>query len=160
MGLIQCADCGKMVSDRADACPNCGCPVSESLKEQPKHICVYNGKPIVFDDETYDRIMKWIEYGRKEKDWTKVAAELYRIMKRCVSDDYDVYSPLVDEIINAESVPQVFNAEIRIRPNPNQKTCPKCGGHDFTPVRRNHSFFGGFATQKVDMICNHCGYRL
>lgn len=27
MGLIQCPDCGKMVSDRAAVCPNCGGPV-------------------------------------------------------------------------------------------------------------------------------------
>ena len=26
MGLVKCPDCGKEVSDRADACPNCGCP--------------------------------------------------------------------------------------------------------------------------------------
>lgn len=156
MGLIQCADCGKMVSDRAEACPNCGCPVSESLKEQPKHICMYNGKPIIFDDETYDRIM----YDLTKEESGKGILDLMRIMEKCVSEDYDEYNPLLEEIIHTKSIPQVFNAEMRIRPNPNQKTCPKCGGHDFTPVRRNHSFFGGFATQKVDMICNHCGYRL
>ena len=33
MALIQCPDCGKMFSDRAAACPNCGCPTSEILKE-------------------------------------------------------------------------------------------------------------------------------
>lgn len=27
--LLTCPDCGQMVSRRADACPNCGCPVSE-----------------------------------------------------------------------------------------------------------------------------------
>ena len=26
MPLIQCVDCGKMISDKASACPNCGCP--------------------------------------------------------------------------------------------------------------------------------------
>ena len=26
MGLIKCPDCGNMVSDRAAACPSCGCP--------------------------------------------------------------------------------------------------------------------------------------
>ena len=26
MGLIKCPDCGNMVSDRATACPSCGCP--------------------------------------------------------------------------------------------------------------------------------------
>lgn len=28
MALVQCPDCGKMVSDKAKACPNCGCPSS------------------------------------------------------------------------------------------------------------------------------------
>ena len=28
MGLIKCPDCGNMVSERAESCPSCGCPVS------------------------------------------------------------------------------------------------------------------------------------
>ena len=27
MALIKCPECGKDVSDRAESCPNCGCPV-------------------------------------------------------------------------------------------------------------------------------------
>lgn len=27
MALIKCEDCGKEISDKAVACPNCGCPV-------------------------------------------------------------------------------------------------------------------------------------
>lgn len=27
MAMIKCAECGKEFSDRADACPNCGCPI-------------------------------------------------------------------------------------------------------------------------------------
>lgn len=30
MALIKCPECGKEVSDRASACPNCGCPISGS----------------------------------------------------------------------------------------------------------------------------------
>ena len=26
MGLIQCPDCGSMISEHAPACPSCGCP--------------------------------------------------------------------------------------------------------------------------------------
>ena len=29
MALIKCPECGKEISDRASACPNCGCPVAE-----------------------------------------------------------------------------------------------------------------------------------
>ena len=27
MALIKCSECGHEVSDRASACPNCGCPI-------------------------------------------------------------------------------------------------------------------------------------
>ena len=29
MALIKCSECGKEISDKAAACPNCGCPISE-----------------------------------------------------------------------------------------------------------------------------------
>lgn len=29
MALIKCTECGKEFSDKAPACPNCGCPISE-----------------------------------------------------------------------------------------------------------------------------------
>lgn len=34
MGLIKCPDCGKMVSDRAAACPSCGCPADAFNESQ------------------------------------------------------------------------------------------------------------------------------
>lgn len=30
MALIKCPECGKEISDKAAACPNCGCPISGS----------------------------------------------------------------------------------------------------------------------------------
>ena len=32
--LIQCPECGKEISDKSDACPNCGCPSSQ-WKQEP-----------------------------------------------------------------------------------------------------------------------------
>lgn len=39
MALITCTECGKEISDKASACPNCGCPIEhikphEEIKEQ------------------------------------------------------------------------------------------------------------------------------
>ena len=31
MALIKCVECGKEVSDRAQSCPNCGCPIEASV---------------------------------------------------------------------------------------------------------------------------------
>lgn len=32
MSMISCPECGKMFSDLATACPNCGCPISSAKK--------------------------------------------------------------------------------------------------------------------------------
>ena len=32
MALIKCSECGKEFSDKASACPNCGCPTSEMVE--------------------------------------------------------------------------------------------------------------------------------
>ncbi len=32
MALIRCKDCGKEISDKAEACPYCGCPVIKESK--------------------------------------------------------------------------------------------------------------------------------
>lgn len=31
MALIKCPECGREVSDRASACPNCGCPLADMV---------------------------------------------------------------------------------------------------------------------------------
>ena len=31
MALIKCKECGHGVSDKASACPNCGCPIEKGL---------------------------------------------------------------------------------------------------------------------------------
>lgn len=35
MSLIQCPECGKEFSDKAPACPNCGCPTTEIISDTP-----------------------------------------------------------------------------------------------------------------------------
>ena len=34
MALIKCKECGNMVSDRAEACPKCGCPIGSATHSQ------------------------------------------------------------------------------------------------------------------------------
>lgn len=36
MALIKCTECGKEFSDRAAACPNCGCPTDIILEDIEK----------------------------------------------------------------------------------------------------------------------------
>lgn len=42
----------------------------------------------------------------------------------------------------------------------NKAKCPKCGSTNFTPVRKKYGLLIGFATNKVELVCNNCGYRM
>ncbi len=46
MALIKCEECGQMVSDKAEACPHCGCPVERPL------VCPECGQ-VVEDNHSY-----------------------------------------------------------------------------------------------------------
>ena len=35
MALIKCEECGKEISDKAAACPHCGCPIPQAQEESP-----------------------------------------------------------------------------------------------------------------------------
>lgn len=50
MALITCTECGKEFSDKAVACPNCGCPTDEILSSEP--VEKNASAPEDFDDET------------------------------------------------------------------------------------------------------------
>lgn len=57
MPLLKCPDCGKMVSDRAAACPECGCPreyfESEKKEEIPKATFQLAGHQVDVPGEEY-----------------------------------------------------------------------------------------------------------
>lgn len=57
MPLLKCPDCGKMVSDRAAACPDCGCPreyfESEKKEEIPKATFQLAGHQVDVPGEEY-----------------------------------------------------------------------------------------------------------
>lgn len=47
MALIKCKNCGRMMSDRADFCPHCGCPKEFSAKEGTS---IKEENPIIEED--------------------------------------------------------------------------------------------------------------
>ena len=44
MALIKCTECGKEFSDRAAACPNCGCPTDIILEDIEKEKSIQQKK--------------------------------------------------------------------------------------------------------------------
>lgn len=62
MALIKCPECGKEISDKALACPNCGCPASEFFEEEKTEI---NDTPKELPPEECPDMMECHGCGRK-----------------------------------------------------------------------------------------------
>ncbi len=51
MALIKCSECGKDISDKAEACPHCGCPVA-LMAESKADSYVSKDKTIMVNKKT------------------------------------------------------------------------------------------------------------
>ena len=60
MALIKCTECGGLISDKASACPHCGCPVNsiqdESIDDNEKE------EQVIYDEDEY-------EDGNNKEKW-------------------------------------------------------------------------------------------
>lgn len=63
MALITCSECGKEVSDKATACPNCGAPLNNSHE---KKFCKHCGEEIDKDCVVCPKCGKQVEELKSE----------------------------------------------------------------------------------------------
>ena len=55
MALVKCKECGKEVSDKAESCPNCGCPISKKkIKDNIQKVKVVKEKKVK------KKLAKWL----------------------------------------------------------------------------------------------------
>lgn len=59
-----------------------------------------------------------------------------------------------------EQQKSIQNQQAQVRQESSVPKCPKCGSTEFTPVRKKFSLLTGFATNKVELICNKCGTKI
>lgn len=78
MALIKCNECGKEISDKADKCPNCGCPV----KKQPYTVTI--------NDTVVDIDSIWENHRNKNK-FIKYIQNTYKMKYNDCLDIYNRY---------------------------------------------------------------------
>lgn len=65
--LIICSECGKQFSDKASACPNCGCPIEhvKVYREEPENFkCEKCGcEKYVIGENEYEKVMLCYDCG-------------------------------------------------------------------------------------------------
>lgn len=84
MALIKCNECGKEISDKADKCPNCGCPI--------KHSYTVNKQPytITINNTTVNVDSIWENHSNKN-DFINHIKKTYKLNDKDCLDIYNKY---------------------------------------------------------------------
>lgn len=182
MGLVYCPECNEKISQFADTCPKCSFPLKNFMKEHNftditkacvcpkcgnisdmdflpfKFKCDYCGAFLIQTQYTMQESFKILhnlqEHERKEFEIQLANAlgnnqfdeKLYNNRRRQIHKNAEIYRKELCD--NAKQI----DLQTTI--------CPKCGGTQFTPVRKKFSLLTGFATNKVELVCNNCGTKI
>lgn len=65
MSIIKCPECGKEISDKATACPNCGCPKSEFFSQDIEEKPSFSGFVRELPPEERPEMMECYGCGKK-----------------------------------------------------------------------------------------------
>ncbi len=179
MPLIKCMDCGRVVSDMAEACPYCGRPIKVQSATGIVHFLWANMKghtylkTEVFLDGERIGIMK----SGERLDFTLSSGshivELY-FRKKCsvrdvinINGSHEEYYAFKQTLSGLKRVPAnsvKWNAPV---PNGaiNIPKCPTCGSQNIKKISLSSRSFSvgmvGIASSSIGktFVCKNCGYK-
>lgn len=150
MAIIKCPECGKEISDRAEACIHCGFP----LTKKNNCLCIIDGKT---HDLSYYRnlllSMDDIDQETQKKIGWDLAEQVGSISVYAGID-------LVRIIVETGEVPPTYDGSRLTIKSPKESVirCPKCGSTQITTGARGFSMMTGFCgSGKTVNRCAKCG---
>ena len=93
MGLINCPECGKEISNKSEICIHCGCPLAN-------YICNINGMEYNLKDELSMALVN-------NNDWIKAIGSLRRKTSLTLSDGKE----LIEIMRNTKSIPEKYESK-------------------------------------------------
>lgn len=162
MALINCPECGKEISDKAKCCIHCGYPLSEIENTDNTNVCYNKNYSVKLESSGKSTVKVMIAL--------KDSLDLSLTEAKEIIDDLSFIKtniPLEEannlktKIEAAGGKVVIFDQDQMLTYQPSQENnitrCPRCGGTAFTPLKKKFSILTGFATNKVDLVCNNCG---
>lgn len=146
---IICESCGTVFKEEllgnATICPVCGKSLEEDIDKESDWITWWYLKDKRFNDDytLWDKMPIHPEYFEVIKEF-KAPPESNPGGLEAVKDILRTYIPGAFEFPE-QPVPQI--------------RCPRCFSTEFQLLPKKFSLLTGFATNRFDRICNHCGKR-
>lgn len=167
MALIKCVECGKEISDRADNCPYCGCPVgAESFFGSIDFVWV-NGFTQNFNVTTI--LIDNVEHGKLRQGKSisiKVACGLHSVKllrgKKCMIEESIKISK--DSPNASITFKETFLGKLE-KTIENTPRCPTCGSASIKKISMSGRAFSvgmmGLASASMGktFVCKNCGYK-
>lgn len=162
MSLLKCPECNSNVSEYAEACPNCGCPINiiKEKQKNPNHLyTIINGKE---RDVTY--YVNKIKDGSYDKDIQSMQKFYNEFRKEFNIQPFN----FVKMVKESGTAPKEYTGEYSVlrkqpvAPTINLPHCPYCRSTNIKKISgtsRAASVIGfGILSKKIgkQWYCNNC----
>lgn len=135
MALINCPECGKEVSDKAEVCIHCGYPLHD------ENVVIKESEPAYLKE-----VKKLLETNDKIKAIKVVCDNTNCGLKE--AKDY------VEKLQQGQETSAPTKSDVVT-----EVKCPKCGSTQIQMVQRKWTPIMGIFTNKVDRICMNCKHK-
>lgn len=153
MALINCPECGKEISDKAEACPNCGCPINSSRIKNKYMVYMvgYRDTDTAVSAGLKEVLQLDLEYSEVVDILQKLPYKLYECETK---EEATLIAKKLDRWWIDTEVSDERGSTVHI--NTNIPICPKCGSTNIQVVPRKWSILTGIFTNKIDRVCANC----
>lgn len=141
MALIKCSECGKEISDKANSCPNCGCPAKGFDKDEN----IYSFRGIDYDITQVNALISGNELIKAIKAFREITGA-----------DLKAAKETVDAIRDGKTYSSQPLASQQNTVQKHETRCPNCGSAN---VRKNYNLLTGLLTNKFDKVCVDCKHK-
>ncbi len=174
MALIKCSECGKEISDKANTCPNCGCPIEGKVMSQERpsptgmNICPKCGNFIIGKEKCPDCGATMVNCHCSEEDWTTMLLDNTltkwetQMRRKYVVDSEEFDSIMYDDRLKAEKDEDEYYKNLMEQSHITIE-CPYCHSTNTKKISGlskagSIALFGIFALGKTSKQwhCNNC----
>lgn len=171
MALINCPECGKQISDKTHACPNCGFPMNDLQEQASKDTRLFDVEFKGFYSHHMYSKNRFKAFGYVEKILNRYEPEAEHINRNA---EYVIFKGVsFDAADIVKQRMEAFGCEIEILPSSETEmsqfeypiigsiilSCPRCKSTQITTGTKGYGLIRGFlGSNKTVNRCGSCGY--
>lgn len=177
MSIMKCMECGHDVSSYAEKCPNCGCPVSIMMQNNPISSCVDKRYDVVLEAYSVENKLQLVRFVKESSYQAKslsaaldlvnsLPQTIIRGVKKETGDEViaklsglKCTATLIESDSKDASISDAVLESTYLFEKDRPLKCPRCGSTSVSTTSRGYSLVWGFiGSNKTVNRCGKCGH--